>query len=435
MKTLRTLVLSIIVVTGAMASFAVTDKEMDEAKAITAKEYLRWVNDGSGYLDEFSVKSMSELNSKLKAKEKENIAAFNAVKVPSDYASWDKAKLIEFWAVTFFNSPGLEAKGKGARNAVKKKLSAMTVSDGPVPAQTQPEPLAEGTPAVQEEGTDFPEAEIPTAEEVSNEQQDILADQNAIEKDMADAEESRHEEKSNTWVYVMVLSILVAVVIWLVVYAANLMKRQSAAAVGSDDESLASLKEEARLAITKKDAENKELRLRLQKEEEKSAELGMEIERMKLEHSRLMQQIKQLREERTRPRMPLPGQEPLAEETMGSRSDARQQAGVKIINVIYLGRTNRRGIFVRADRRFSPGNSIYKLDTNDGLVGTFHIVDSPDVLKTVFNNPVEYLEGGCTGEDLEDTIGVSKIVTVSAGTAIFENGYWKVLRKTQIRYE
>ena len=435
MKTLRTLVLSIIAVTGAMASFAVTDKEMDEAKAITAKEYLRWVNDGSGYLDEFSVKSMSELNSKLKAKEKENIAAFNAVKVPSDYASWDKAKLIEFWAVTFFNSPGLEAKGKGARNAVKKKLSAMTVSDAPVPVQTQPEPLAESTPAAQEEGTDFPEAEIPTAEEVSNEQQDILADQNAIEKDMADAEESRHEEKSNTWVYVMVLSILVAVVIWLVVYAANLMKRQSAAAAGSDDESLASLKEEARLAITKKDAENKELRSRLQKEEEKSAELGMEIERMKLEHSRLMQQIKQLREEKTRQQMPLPGQEPSAEETMGSRSDARQQTAAKIINVIYLGRTNRRGIFVRADRRFSPGNSIYKLDTNDGLVGTFHIVDSPDVLKTVFANPVEYLEGGCTGEDLEDTIGVSKIVTVSAGTAIFENGYWKVLRKTQIRYE
>ena len=82
---------------------AVTDKEMEEARAITAKAYLRYANDGSGYLDEVSAKTMSELNSKLKAKEKENIKAFNSVKVPTDYASWDKEKLVEFWAVTFFS--------------------------------------------------------------------------------------------------------------------------------------------------------------------------------------------------------------------------------------------------------------------------------------------------------------------------------------------
>ena len=43
--------------------------------------------------------------------------------------------------------------------------------------------------------------------------------------------------------------------------------------------------------------------------------------------------------------------------------------------------------------------------------------------------------GACTGEDLNDTVGVRRIVTESAGTAIFEQGYWKVLRKSRIRYE
>lgn len=90
---------------------------------------------------------------------------------------------------------------------------------------------------------------------------------------------------------------------------------------------------------------------------------------------------------------------------------------------------------MRADRRISEGNTIYRLDTNDGLVGTFHVVDEPEVVETALSNPAEYLGHGCTGEDLEDTAGVSRIITESAGTAIFENNYWKIIRKTRIRYE
>ena len=73
----------------ALPSIAVSDKDMQQAKVIDAKLYLRWNNKGSGYLDEVSASSMSELESKLKAQEKENLQAFNSVKIPSDYASWD----------------------------------------------------------------------------------------------------------------------------------------------------------------------------------------------------------------------------------------------------------------------------------------------------------------------------------------------------------
>ena len=50
----------------ALPALAVTEKEMEEARAITAQAYLRYANDGSGYLDEFRATSMSQLESKLK---------------------------------------------------------------------------------------------------------------------------------------------------------------------------------------------------------------------------------------------------------------------------------------------------------------------------------------------------------------------------------
>lgn len=60
---------------------------------------------------------------------------------------------------------------------------------------------------------------------------------------------------------------------------------------------------------------------------------------------------------------------------------------------LYLGRVNGRGLFVRADRRPNPGHTIYKLETRDGLVGTFHVLDMPEVADMALNNPVEYLSG------------------------------------------
>lgn len=479
MKFFKIFVTIVFALSAIIDARAVTDKEMDEARAITAKEYLRWVNDGSGYLDDITVKSMNDLKSQLKAKEKENLSAFTSVKTPSDYASWDKAKLVEYWAVTFFTSPGLDAKGNGAKPRIRKKLEAMTVA-APVdntPKNEEPQKEEQVQMPVEPVNQMSEPAEtMPTAEEAAAEQQDILSDQQAIEKDLEETEASHVQEQSHTWVYVLVLAILIAVVIWLVVYAANLMKRQP----GKDDapqnnDDISVVREKARLAVAAKNEEIKTLHERLQNEENRSAELGMEIERMKLEQSRLLQQLQQLREQNSRIEAParhearrepeLPREEtrvqieetphkktveekifaepvrrpsaesrPSAEKT-GESATVKEKKNHGIIKVIYLGRTNRRGIFVRADRRINPGNTIYRLDTNDGLVGTFHVVDEPEVVELALSNPTDYLGGGCMGEDLQDTAGVTRILTVSAGTAIFENGYWKVLRKTSIRYE
>lgn len=458
---------------AAAPAMAVTDKEMDEARAITAKEYLRWANNGSGYLDEFSVRSMAELTPKLKAKEKENLKAFNSVKVPSDYASWDKARLVEFWSVTFFNSPALSTEGKGAKSRVRKKISAMKVAAPAKTATQQPETT---DPMTSQPGSADPAAELTdtaaarpslqSAAPVQETQQDILQDQKNIEKDAAEAAQSTPEEQSHTWVYVLVLAVLVAVVIWLVVYAANLMKRQPQDNNSdiSDDSDASDIRAQARKALAQKNKEIDELHRRLESEENKSADLGMELEKLKLERSRFEDKIAQLREENSRlsqqlrnmetqataatarhetPRRNVEPEQPRREETREpEQSPVRRQpapepekAPQAVIKVIYLGRANARGIFVRADRRINAGNTIYRLDTNDGLVGTFHVVDEPEVVDVALSDPAVYLGNGCICDDIEDVAGVTRIATESAGTAIFENGYWKVLRKTRIRYE
>lgn len=457
---MKKILLLILAVFAVIPAWSVTEKEMDQARAIAAKYYLRWANNGSGYLDEISPKSMADLNSRLKAKEKENIKAFNAVKVPSaaEYAKWDKEKLAEFWSVTAFQTPGLSAEGRGGRSKARKVIMEMSVSaPSKAAAETKPEePAKEAAKSAEgaEEAamadtiigalTDLPEK--PASDD------EILNDQKQIEKDAREASLTEPEQ-SHTWVYILVLAILVGVVIWLVVYAANLMKRQPGA-IGGDDDNNAELRAQAKKAIAKKNEEIEELHRRLQAEENRSADLGAELEKLKLECKRKDDKIDMLREENVmlrsnstaaaRVEQPRPQPQsqprpvPAAHTEPASRADRKEEeaaVAAPILKVIYLGRANARGIFVRADRKINAGNTIYRLDTNDGLVGTFHVVDEPEVVEVAVSNPSEYLGNGCVCEDLDDTLGVTRIITESAGTAIFENGYWKVLRKTKVRYE
>ncbi len=430
---------------AALPALAVTEKEMEEAKAITAKAYLRYANDGSGYLDDVKASSMAELQNKLKTKEKENLKAFNSVKVPADYASWDKAKLVEFWSITFFSSPNLAEKGKAARSVVKRRLQAMNVAapaktEQPA-AQAEPMPAKESekaTPAAETSGpTEAQTPEEPSAEQAIEKQEEILADQNAIAKDLEDKESDSNREENHTWIYVIVLIILVGVVIWLVVFAANMMKKQNpdsekrqaaSASASQGDNSL--LQAQFSKAMAKKNDELKSVGERLAAAEQENALLTEKIEALKDENRRLSAALSHAKTTESRETHK---EQSVAAVAPKVRKVEEQPA--KILNVIYLGRANARGLFVRADRRLTPGHTIYRLDTRDGLVGTFHVVDTPEVTDIALENPAEYLAGGCTSPDLLDTAEATRIITVNAGTAIFENGCWKVLRKSKIRYE
>lgn len=425
----------------AFPSFAVTDKEMDQAKVIAAQLYLRWANDGSGYLDAVKATSMADLESKLKPKEKENLKAFKSVKIPSDYASWDKAKLTEFWGVTFFTSPALDAGGKRAKDRVKAKIAAMTIAAPSAKKEepkADPAPVAEAAPqpATTTEATASatPAADVPTADEAIEKTEDILADQNAIAKD---AEEKQYqEESSGTWGYVIALVLLLGAVVWLVVYAANMMKKQP-----SDDTDAqtkggaandAELRQQFSKAMSKKNDELSQVSANLAASEKENSRLMEIIEDLKQQNASLKAEVAALSQRSAQRPAPQVAESSVQPEV---RKPAEAPAAKSMPNTIYLGRANARGLFVRGDRRLNPGHTIYRLDTRDGLVGTFKVIDLPEVTDIALANPVQYLAGGCTAIDIEDTAGATSIVTENAGTAIFEDGCWKVLRKSRIRYE
>ena len=418
-------------------ALAVSQKEMEQARTIAAKAYIRYVNDGSGYLDELHPVTIDELQKSLKQKEKENIKAFLAIEAPKDYQSWDKQQLLDYWAGTVFKANGLVEKGRGGRILARKEINKMTVSTPqavtPQPAaQTQAPADSEAKPPVtesapQQEVKKEETPKIEAADEtmaLSNVEDSIsAAEQKLTDQLYADEEEASYPEEENyTWVYIMILAILVAIVIALVVYAANVMKKRPSdvpSRIYSEDDSEpdSHVSEKYEAALADKDFEISMLTKKLEASLKQNSELKTKLEALTSEIAALQATGLQT----------LP-QEP---KTPGTSASQRGHS----LRTIYLGRANARQIFIRADRSLNIGNSVFVLDTTDGVTGSFRVADSPAAWSLALSNPEEYLKNACTGHDLEDTSGVSSIVTESSGTAVFEGGTWRVIRKAKIRYE
>ena len=388
-------------------AFAVTQKEMEQARTIAAKAYLRYANDGSGYLDDLDPKTMEELEASLKAKEKENIKAFKAIEVPSDYSGWDKDKLVEYWAVTVFKDKGLLEKGRGGRIRARSQINKMTITAPD--SETAKEPVVESPAPIADSG------EVPIVAIAEP------AEETAAPPLAENTEELAPEDKAYnyTWVYIMILVILVAVVIALVVYAANVFKKNGNSTrplmpQGIDNESEL---EKYKSTLRDKETEILMLSKKLESANKQNAELKSKIEDLTSELARL-------REASYAPASKYaPASQPAEEERKPS------------LRSIFLGRANSKGVFVRADRTLNIGNSVFILQSNDGFTGSFRVADSPAAWSLALSNPKEYLETSCTGPDLENTTGVTKILTETSGTAVFEGGCWRVIRKARIRYE
>lgn len=476
---IRPVIISALLAFGFAGASAVTDSEMEQARAITAKIYLRWANNGSDYLDNKNPATLAELESGLKETEKKNLAAFKAVAMPRDYASWDKEKLVDYWSNRFFASKGLNEDGsrQGARNQIKKKLQSMQVS-APAPATPAPAVAEESAAAAPQPVADTAavsgEAEARRAALAANAQKaDSISERlAAAEEEVAEFEAKK---SSGTWIYIVVLAILVAAVIWLVVFASKTLRQGGDSANGGDNTRRPAKKEEAETitpapraeaaaaavaASAVSPASDDAARMRekfaqtLAARQEEIRLLNRRILDLSAENDTLVSDNATLREENARlrrdnerlqsaslrpapapesPRTPAPAQTPAqAPAAPAPRPAATPQQTES--REIYLGRVNNRGIFVRADRTVNPGSSVYCLTTTDGYSGSFRVVSDPDSVQTALDNPQEWLAGGCVAKDLTDTADRTAIVTETAGTAIFEGGTWRVIRKARIRY-
>lgn len=460
---MRHSILAVLLLLLGLPALAVTDREMEEAKTITAITYLRYANDLSGYLDDHHPKTMAELEAILKPKEKENLKTFTAVKTPTDYASWDKEKLVGYWAGTFYSSPGLLAKGKIGKSRTRSRLNAMKVSAPQQAKAESPKPQAETpqqTAETQQPRTESPDTQgetrqpqtEPTNPQAPTEQPQTESSQPQvdplIEQANADAgleEEERPRKNNSTWIYIVILALLVGVVVWLVVYASKTMRREdqrrrqeeveNGTAAVSDNiaerTANAAMREKYSESLNQKNTE-------LRQAQKEVADLHAEIEELRVLNARQAEEITRLRNglaamAGTAPQPSNPGTQ--AADRQPQASSPRPQAERPASRTIYLGRVNQRGLFVRADKTPHPDLSVYSLQTEDGYTGTFRVIENADIDRRLLDNPEEWLSGGCTGLNaLASTPDGELINTESGGTAIFEGGAWKVIRKARISF-
>lgn len=457
MKTFIRHILILVLLTGiTLPAFSVTKDEMEKARAITAKIYLRWSNNGSGYLDDISVSSVTELEKKLREKEKANLVAFKSISVPSDYESWDKSQLVEYWSKKALNTPGLNKDGvtPGSRSRIKSAINAMSVTPPSVahqqatpapeaPEEVQPVPVVD-TPAV---------AETPVGEELAVDEEELQMTEDSMLASDTEPQETIKKKSSSTWIYVVALIILVIAVVLLVVFASRSLGKANDTKekeVSEEEKPERRIRKEAtkeklpaRRAADNEESDDTLLRIRekyaenLAAKQEEIRMLTNEVMSLREENQRLAAdnehyraEAERLRREKSNDdieRTPLSGAE--------RREERREAAAKPETREIYLGRVNANGVFVRADRTFNPRHSIYKLRTSDGFTGTYRVVDDQSVVDLTFENPQEMLGGGCISMDITNIRGKEEIITESAGTAIFENNCWRVIRKAKIRYE
>lgn len=438
----------------AIPSFAVTDKEMEAAKTMAAKHYLRYSNNGSDYLDKMNPTSMAELTSGLKAKEKENIKSFNAVSVPKDYASWDQAKLVEYWSSTFFKSPGLKEDGKKCLGILAKNLKKIKVG-APEPKNETPQKAAASEPA-SESGKDSKAANAanspanstaPTSSQdnITPADDTALAEAQALEIEAAQAQaaadaglmEERPQKSSNTGWYIAILVVLIGVVIWLVMYASKSMKETGVSladkkagekeireAKKAAKEELNKMREQYASSLTSKNDELKQLK-------SKCEALESQLAAAKRENEAMRRDLEAVRSQKTQSSQ-RPAQQPAARAAASSASSAPKVGGLP--PVVYLSNVNQKGLFTKASRSLNVDSSVFYMDIPDGHHGVFRVADNPEILDRLLSDPKHWLEGGCDIDNPEDADIATEIVTMHTGEAVFVDKSCRVTKKARIKF-
>ena len=465
----------------AIPSFAVTDKEMEQARALAAKHYLRYANNGSDYLDKLNPSSVAELSKSLKAKEQENIKSFNAVAVPKDYASWDKKKLVEYWSSTFFRSPGLKEDGKKCLSVLAKNLNKMTVaapSAEPKPTDTKAAEPAKSTeeaakPAAEAKPSATPASETaaPAANETAGQPATAPEAEDAVAQAVAQAEadaglaDEQPKKSSNTGWYIGILVVLVGVVIWLVMYASKSMKETGASladhkagekeireAKRAAKEEQNKMREQYANSLTAKNDEIKQLKSEVEarereldaaKREADALRRQLDAAKRELSNARQGRAEQPIAPQQAQERRPAqearPTQEPRhsQEQSQSSPSQKSQVSPARpggLPPVVFLGYVNQKGLFTKASRSLNMENSVYRMDIPDGHHGLFRVVNDPEILDRLVDNVAQWLEGGCVIENPEDADIAAEIVTLQPGEALFADNTCRVTKKARIKF-
>lgn len=428
---------------SAASSSAVTRQEMEQARALAAKAWMRCANNGSDYLDPIQPASVADLESKLKAAEKENIKKFKSVAMATDYESWDRDRLAQYWSAVYLADPALKIENIGyAKKMAYNAVSAMKVAK---PAEPEQQAAPEAT-AEQEATPQLPDP-VTTPDEATPIVDDTDARLQATEDSLMNiqAEPTVREQSSDdggTTLYIIILCVLVVAVIALVVYATKVFKKSGEEEDFEDSPTRrqpepthhTSVTINTPAATTTPTTDDSDLIANRNREikglSAENTELRREIDDYKA-HIRMLKDKLAAYESATvaavsEPVAPRRRPEPAPVQTEpASRQPQRQR------RTIYLGRANRDGIFLRAERELNPDQSIFRLVSTDGLTGTFTVADDAEVENRIISDPA-ILDHAAVCTD-SDSYNHDNVITERSGTAIFESGRWRVLRKAQVK--
>lgn len=425
MKRIAFSITLILLLTTVLPAHAATDMEMEKARVATIKTCLRNMRNGADYLDNIKPSSLEDLKSKLTNDDDKKHFQYLAglsVAPGSQYHGWDDAKLHEYWSKTFvkqiksnitsdFKQGFCSTKVAEAVSGIKSTVTAEAQEEADPEAQ---DTTGKGNPKVSEPSIVAEPAEeaVPGGAQLEPQDEMVKPQPTPIKKD-----------NSNTGA-IVVLCILVLVVIALVGYALNVMKKNKARQTKAPRPSRR--REDDRdydnygyggVATVQSDPEEESPFAAysggyVEQPAPREAPRDREIERLRAEIASLQSQVGAAQQHT----MPRPA---------AHRSQPR---------VIYLAQANAEGVFTRADARFNMGNSIFKLVTTDGISGSFSVIEDPAVYELALMMPTDFLVNACSGQNLQLSEGARSIINEASGTAIFEDGRWRVSRKARIRY-
>lgn len=102
--------------------------------------------------------------------------------------------------------------------------------------------------------------------------------------------------------------------------------------------------------------------------------------------------------------------------------------------VCYLPAPNSDGCFNSASPTEQIGKSIYQLSTTDGVNGTFIMLNSPDAIATAMISVSQFVKPVCKVVG-NASVYPRSIETVDEGSAVFENGIWRVVNKAVVKFD
>lgn len=105
-----------------------------------------------------------------------------------------------------------------------------------------------------------------------------------------------------------------------------------------------------------------------------------------------------------------------------------------VSRVCYLPAPSSDGCFDNASPTEQIGKSIYRLTTADGVNGTFVMLDSPDAIATAMISVSQFVKPVCKVVG-SASVYPRTIQTVDEGSAVFENGMWRVVNKAVVKFD